>query len=209
MIRYFMLFHRNNRGVDRVKKTYAVLASLMLLAACNGEENTDEVEDVEEEEETEVSVDEETSDEETEDEESEDDTEADEESDEEETEDDESDSADGENQYAGNSYLLSIQHAGQLQPFRELIFEEDTVTLEQEEATFEGTYSVDCKELSYEIVTDKMKIMATLVQNDYEGEIVVEGHVASYEVEADDLTEEDETTIEELKNAVFMMTKSN
>lgn len=193
-----MLFHRNNRGVNSVKKTYAVLASLMLLAACNGEENTE----VEETEETEDTVEEETEIEETE-------TEEETSKEDEESSFDESDSDDEENQFAGNSYLLSIQHVGQLQPFGELIFEEDTVTLEQEEATFEGTYSVDGKELSYEIESDNMKIMATLVQNDYEGEIVVEGHVASYEVEADDLTEEDETTIEELKNAVFMMTKSN
>ena len=187
------------------------MASLMLLAACNGEEEideteeTDDVDTVEEEsvEETEeVDAEEEDATDETEDE-------ADIEEDEEEVSDEASDSDNADNQFAGNSYYLSIQHVGQLQPFGELVFEDDTVTLEQEDGTLEGTYTVDDKTLNYEVENDDIKIIVSLVQNDYEGEIVVEGHVESYEVESDDLTEDDEETIEELQDAIFMMTKND
>ena len=180
----------------------------MLLAACNGEKETEEVEENEDAEEVEETDEVEVTDEPEEEEESE----ADEDSDEEEST-DEDDSAEDEsnddNQYAGNSYLLSIQHGGQLQPFGELVFDEDTLTLEQEEAEFAGSYSVEDKTLNYEVENDDMKITVTLVQNDYEGEIVVEGHVESYEIESDDLTEEDEEAIEELQGAIFMMTKND
>lgn len=180
------------------------MASLMLLAACNGEEEIDETEETDD-----VDTAEEESVEETEEvdaEEATDETE-DEAADEEEVSDEASDSDNADNQFAGNSYYLSIQHAGQLQPFGELVFEDEIVTLEQEDVTFEGTYSVDDKTLNYEVENDDIKIIVTLVQNDYEGEIVVEGHVESYEVESDNLTEDDEETIEELQDAIFMMTK--
>ncbi len=199
-----------------MKKTYAIMASLMLLAACNGEEEIDETEETDDVE----TVEEDSAEEEVEDtvEEDEEDTEADadedadtddEEETDEEASDDDSALDNGDNQYAGNTYFLSIQHAGQLQPFGELVFEDDTVTLEQEDVTFEGTYTVDDKTLNYEVESDDVKFIVTLVQNDYEGEIVVEGHVESYEVESDDLTAEDEETIEELQGAIFMMTKND
>ena len=171
------------------------MASLMLLAACNGEEEIDETE--------------ETDDVDTVEDESVDETEEDATDEEEEVSDEASDSDNGDNQFAGNSYYLSIQHVGQLQPFGELVFEDDTVTLEQEDGTLEGTYTVDDKTLNYEVENDDIKIIVSLVQNDYEGEIVVEGHVESYEVESDDLTEDDEETIEELQDAIFMMTKND
>ncbi len=176
-----------------MKKTYAIMASLMLLAACNGEEEIDETEETDDVE----TVEEDSAEEEVDD------------TVEEDEEEDDSASDNGDNQYAGNTYFLSIQHAGQLQPFGELVFEDDTVTLEQEDVTFEGTYTVDDKTLNYEVESDDVKFIVTLVQNDYEGEIVVEGHVESYEVESDDLTAEDEETIEELQGAIFMMTKND
>ena len=179
-----------------MKKTYALMASLLLLAACNGEEEADETEDVEETDTVEESNDES-------DESAEDDTEADSESDEDNT------ASGDENQFAGNSYYLSIQHGGQLQPFGELVFDEDTVTLEQEDGTYEGTYTVDGKSLSYEIENDDETLRVTLVQNDYEGEIVVEGHVERYELESDNLTTDEEEAIEELQGAIFMMTKNS
>lgn len=188
-----------------MKKTYAIIASLMLLAACNGEDEIDETEDNDNVD----TVEEDTEDasEAVEDEEETEDVEADE------SEDDASDAAtdseDGENQFAGNSYFLSIQHVGQLQPFGELVFEDDTLTFEQEDGLLEGTYTVDDKTLNYEVENDDLKIIVTLVQNDYEGEIVVEGHVESYEIESDNLTAEDEETIEELQGAIFMMTKND
>lgn len=187
-----------------MKKTYALMASLLLLAACNGEEEIDETEDVEETDTVEESNDE--SDEPAEDDadvEEADDTEADSESDEDNT------ASGDENQFAGNSYYLSIQHGGQLQPFGELVFDEDTVTLEQEDGTYEGTYTVEGKSLSYEIENDDETLRVTLVQNDYEGEIVVEGHVERYELESDNLTTDEEEAIEELQGAIFMMTKNS
>ena len=186
------MLYRENLGVSSLKKTFAVMASLLLLAACNGEEEIDETEEVEDVDAVEESADE-----------SEQETDEDEEADEEDT------ASDDENQFAGNSYYLSIQHGGQLQPFGELVFDEDTVTLEQEDGSYEGTYTVDGKSLSYEINNEDETLVVTLVQNDYEGEIVVEGHVESYEVESDNLTTEEEEAIEELQGAIFMMTKNS
>lgn len=191
-----------------MKKTYAIMASLMLLAACNGEEEIDETEETDDVDTVEDESVDETEDDDAE-EEATDETEEDATDEEEEVSDEASDSDNGDNQFAGNSYYLSIQHVGQLQPFGELVFEDDTVTLEQEDGTLEGTYTVDDKTLNYEVENDDIKIIVSLVQNDYEGEIVVEGHVESYEVESDDLTEDDEETIEELQDAIFMMTKND
>lgn len=193
-----------------MKKTYAVLASLMLLAACNGDVETDEIEDSDDLDTVDIDSteeDEETVDSDEEEEEA--DTEEETSDDEEEASDDDTSSDSDENQFAGNSYYLSIQHGGQLQPFGTLVFDDDTLTLEQEDASFEGTYEVDGKTLNYEVENDDEKLIVTLVQNDYEGEIVVEGNVESYEIESDNLTSDDEEAIEELQGAIFMMTKND
>lgn len=108
--------------------------------------------------------------------------------------------------FDGNSYYLSIQYEGMLDPFGTLVFDGDTVTLEHHD-TFEGEYKIEGTELDINVSNDDRAYHIVLDIAPTDSEIIVEGNVKTYEVDAE-LTEDEQEAIDELPGSVFMMTKN-